>query len=56
MGSVKFADFKSCAIARTDTIARNLVASTSQSQLPIYLETAQGVQSTDMRQKAMKIS
>jgi hypothetical protein len=31
-------------------------ASTSQSQLPIYLETAQGVQSTDMRQKAMKIS
>jgi hypothetical protein len=43
-------------IARTDTIARNLVASTSQSQLPFFQETAQGVLSTDMRQKAMKIS
>jgi len=56
MGSVKFFHFKFCSIAGANTAARDLLASTSQSQLPIFLETAQGVQSTNMRQKAMKIS
>jgi hypothetical protein len=46
MGSVKFFHLKFCSIAGV-AAPRNLDASTPQSQLPIFLETAQGVQSTD---------